>query len=64
MRNIFKIFIVFVAKLFQNQYCLGFFFFFGHTACGISAPQPGIEPMFPALECKDLTPELSEKSQF
>lgn len=63
MRTIFKIFIVFVAKLFQNQYCLGFFFF-GHAACGISAPQPGIEPTFPVLEGKDLTPELSEKSQF
>ena len=21
-----------------------FFFFFGHAACGISVPQPGIEP--------------------
>ena len=34
------------------------------AARGISAAQPGIEPTFPALEGKDLTPELSEKSQF
>ena len=27
-----------------------FFFFFGHAACGISASQPGIEPLSPALE--------------
>ena len=63
MRTILKIFIVFVTKLFQNQYCF-FFFLFGHAARGISAAQPGIEPTFPALEGKDLTPELSEKSQF
>ena len=25
-------------------------FFFGHKACGILAPQPGIELMPPALE--------------
>ena len=26
------------------------FWFFGHTSCGILAPQPGIEPKPPALE--------------
>ena len=26
------------------------FWFFGHEACGILAPQPGIEPTPPALE--------------
>ena len=26
------------------------FWFFGHKACGILAPQPGIEPPRPALE--------------
>ena len=33
------------------------FWFFGHKACGISAPQPGIEPAPPALEGKVLTTE-------
>ena len=32
-----------------------FFFFFGHEACGILAPQPGMEPTAPALEGKVLT---------
>ena len=27
-----------------------FFFFFGYVACGILVPQPGIEPVPPALE--------------
>ena len=27
-----------------------FFFFFGHEACGILAPQPGTEPVLPAME--------------
>ena len=30
------------------------FWFFGHKACGISAPQAGIEPALPALESKVL----------
>ena len=29
--------------------------FFGHWACGILAPQPGMEPLPPALEGGDLT---------
>ena len=28
------------------------FWFFGHKACGILAPQPGIEPVLPAFEGK------------
>ena len=38
------------------QYCFCFmFWFFGCEACGISAPQPGMEPTPPALEVKVLT---------
>ena len=41
------------------QYCFCFvfliFFFFGPEACGILAPQPGIEPAPPALEDNFLT---------
>ena len=37
------------------QYCFCFmFWFFGHKACGISAPQSGMEPSPPALEGKVL----------
>ena len=28
------------------------FWFFGHEACGILAPKPGIEPLLPTLEGK------------
>ena len=31
------------------------FWFFKHKACGILAPQPGIEPALPALEGDFLT---------
>ena len=31
------------------------FWFFGHKACRILAPRPGIEPITPALEGEDLT---------
>ena len=38
------------------QYCFCFMFcFFGHEACGVLAPWPGIEPTPPALEGKVLT---------
>jgi len=37
-------------------------FLAGHEACGISAPQPGIEPVLPALEGEVLTTGLSGKS--
>ena len=46
MWTILTIFIEFVT-----QYCFCcMFWFFGHEACGILAPQPGIEPAAPALE--------------
>ena len=38
------------------QYCFCFMiWFFGHEACGILAPRPGIEPAPPALEGEVLT---------
>ena len=38
------------------QYCFCFmFWFFGHEACGILAPQPGIKPTLPGWEGKVLT---------
>ena len=42
----FKVFIEFVTVLLL----LVMFWLFGHEACGISAPQEGIEPSPPALE--------------
>ena len=41
---------------------LFFFLPFGHKACGILAPQPGIEPTPPALEGRVSTNGLSGKS--
>ena len=38
------------------------FWIFGCEACGILAPQPGIEPALPALEGKVLTTGPPEKS--
>ena len=38
------------------------FWFFGHKACGILAPQPGIEPAPPALEGEVLPTEPVGKS--
>ena len=38
------------------------FWFFGREACGILAPQPGIEPAPPALQGKVLTTGPSGKS--
>ena len=40
------------------------FWFFGHEACGIFAPQPGIEPALIALEGKVLTTGPSGKCLF
>ena len=40
------------------------FWYFGHEACGILAPQPGIEPTPPALEGKVLTTGPPGKSLF
>ena len=42
-------------------FCL-MFCFFGHEACGILAPWPGIKPAAPELEGKVLTPGLPGKS--
>ena len=39
------------------------FWFFGHEACGILAPRPGIEPASPALEGEVLTTGPPGKSQ-
>ena len=38
------------------------FWFFGHEACGILAPRPGIEPVPPAFEGEVLTTGLPGKS--
>ena len=46
--TILKVFMELVAILFL-------FWFFGHDACGIFAPWPGIEPSFPALLGKVLS---------
>ena len=46
------------------QYCLCFMFlFFGHDACGILAPWPGLKPAPPTLEGKVLTTGPPGKSQ-
>ena len=50
MWTIFKVFIEIVTIL-----LLFYVRFFGHKACGILAPQPGIEPAPPALEGEILT---------
>ena len=54
MWTIFKLSIEFVTVLFLFL-CFDFFFFFGHEACRILAPRPGIEPTPPALEGEVLT---------
>ena len=38
------------------------FWFFDHKACGILAPQPGIEPTSPVLESEVLTTGSPGKS--
>ena len=43
-----------LLNLLQYCFCL-MFWFFGHEACGILAPWPGIEPTPPALEGEVLT---------
>ena len=54
----FKVFIEFVTILLLFL-C---FDFFGCKACGILAPQPGIEPTPPAVEGEVLTTGLPGKS--
>ena len=44
------IFQVFVETVIVLLLLFMFWFFFGHEACGILDPQPGIEPVSPALE--------------
>ena len=60
---IFKVFIEFFMVLlplfYINIYIYGFY---GHEACGILAPQPGIESTPSALEGKVLTTGLSGKT--
>ena len=56
MWTIFKVFIEFVTILLL-------FYVLGHEACGILAPQPGIEPAPPAQEGKVLTTGPPGKSQ-
>ena len=46
--SFFKVFIEFVTVLLL--FYVFPFFFFGYEACGILAPQPGIEPVLPAME--------------
>ena len=62
-----KIFLMWtISKSLLNllQYCFCFMFcFFGHEACGILAPWPGIERTLPALEGEVLINGLPGKSQ-
>ena len=52
------------ANLFQGCGCLqSTFISFGHKACGILVPQPGMEPTPPTLESKVLTTGLPGKSR-
>ena len=53
----FKVFIELVITLLLFYV----FWFLGHEACGIPAPQPGIEPAPPALEGKVPTTAPPEK---
>ena len=52
-----KVFVDFVTIL-----LLYYVVFFGLEACGILTPQPGIEPIPPALEGEVLTPGPSGKT--
>ena len=47
---------IFKSLLSLLKYCLfDVFCFFGHEACAILAPQPGIKPTTPPLESEVLT---------
>ena len=60
---IFKVYWIFYSTF--SVLCFGFFLFlFGHKACGILVPQPGIKPATPALEGKVLTTGPPGKSLF
>ena len=58
MWTIFQVFIEFVTILLRFM-----FWFFGHEACGILSPLPGIKPSPPALEGEVLTTGPPGKSQ-
>ena len=59
------IYFFFKSLLNLLQYCFCFvFWFFDPEACGILAPQPGIEPESPALQGEVLTTGPPRKSQF
>ena len=63
--KIFLIWTIFkVLNLLQYCFCFifCFLFFFDHKACGILAPQPGIEPTLPALKDEVSTTGLPRKS--
>ena len=49
-----------LLNLLQYCFCL-MFWFFGREACGMLAPQPGLEPNPPALEGEGLTTGLPGK---
>ena len=51
-----------LLNFFYNTVSVFMFWLSGHEACGISAPQAGIEPTPPALEGLVLTPEPPGKS--
>ena len=56
-----------ILKVFIESVMYSFcfmFYFFGHKACGILAPQPGIKPALTALEGKVLTIGSPGKSLF
>ena len=59
MWTIYNVFIEFVIILLLFFFI---FWFFGCESCEILAPQPGIEPAFPALEGEVLTTGLPGKS--
>ena len=50
-----------LLNLLQDCFCF-MFWFFGHEACGILVPQPGMELTSPVLEGKVLTPGPPGKS--
>ena len=64
MWTIFKVFTEFDTILLLVFFVFFFmFWFFGCEACGILAPQPGVEPTPPALEGEVLTTGLPGTSQ-
>ena len=56
--------ILHITLHFQDSLDCTFWVFFGQEACGILAPQPGIEPTAPALEGGFLTTGPPGKAHF